>query len=174
MIKKDYDILDKDIPNLIGKLIRFLGNNKVQCSLDKYDKALERSGPIFKEYYLKHRHPWWRTLLDYRRLEKSGKAIYKNVTSEIAALAADAKKILSEPHAAGVLKSLSEEIEKVDHLNADAYKEIMALVKHKTGENGKRLFMPVRAALTGRLKGLELEKVFALLGKKGILERIRR
>lgn len=86
----------------------------------------------------------------------------------------DAKKILNEPYATVILKSLSEEIEKADDLNADAYKEIMTLVKQKTGENGKRLFMPIRAALTGRLKGLELEKVFALLGKKGVLERIKK
>ncbi len=86
----------------------------------------------------------------------------------------DAKKVLNEPHAAGILKSLSEEIEKFDNFNADAYKEIMALIKQKTGENGKRLFMPIRAVLTGRLKGLELEKVFALLGKKGVMERVKK
>lgn len=93
MIKKEHDILDKDIPNLIRKLIGFLGSNEVQRSIDKYDKNLESSGPIFREYYLKHRHPWWATLPEYDRLEKSGKAIYKNVTPEIALLAADAKKI---------------------------------------------------------------------------------
>lgn len=83
----------------------------------------------------------------------------------------EAKKALSEPHVALVLKSLFEEIEKVDDMVA-AYKEIMAQVKQKTGETGKRLFMPVRAALTGRVRGIELEKVFELLGKKEILERI--
>lgn len=86
----------------------------------------------------------------------------------------EAKKILNEPYSQAVLKSLSEEIEKAEGLNANTYKEIIAQVKQKTGETGKRLFIPIRAALTGRLHGIELEKVFALLGKKKILERAKK
>ncbi len=85
----------------------------------------------------------------------------------------EAKKVLDEPYAGTVLKILSDEVEKEKDLNGGAYKEIMARLQQRTGESGKRLFMPIRAALTGRLKGLELEKVFILLGKEGILKRVR-
>lgn len=91
--KNDNDILDKDIPNLIRKLIGFLGSIEVKLSLDKYKNALGYAGPVFREHYLKHRHPWWGTLLEYQQLEKSGKSIYKNATREMLLMAADAKKI---------------------------------------------------------------------------------
>ncbi len=40
----------------------------------------------------------------------------------------------------------------------------------KTGAKGKGLFMPIRAAITGRTHGPELKKVLPLLGKKALLE----
>jgi len=86
----------------------------------------------------------------------------------------EAKNVLKEAYAGEILKALSEEIEKQSDLNAAAYKDIMEGIKQRTSEKGKRLFMPIRAALTGRLKGVELEKVFALLGKKEILERVKK
>jgi nondiscriminating glutamyl-tRNA synthetase len=46
-------------------------------------------------------------------------------------------------------------------------------LKKRTGETGKSLLMPVRAAITGRTTGVELEKVFTLLGKEKILERLK-
>jgi glutamyl/glutaminyl-tRNA synthetase len=39
--------------------------------------------------------------------------------------------------------------------------------------SGKALFMPLRAALTGKIRGLELEKVFVLLGKENVSRRLR-
>ena len=33
--------------------------------------------------------------------------------------------------------------------------------------------MPLRAALTGKIRGLELEKVFVLLGKENVSRRLR-
>ncbi|MBI3755194.1 MAG: glutamate--tRNA ligase [Deltaproteobacteria bacterium] len=86
----------------------------------------------------------------------------------------EAEKVLEEPSAKEVLKVLADEVEKQETLNSDVYKEIMAGIKKRTGESGKRLFMPIRAVLTGKVQGLELEKIFVLLGKKEILERVRK
>ena len=86
----------------------------------------------------------------------------------------EAKNVLKQAYAGEILKALSEEVEKQSDLNAVAYKDIMEGIKQRTNEKGKRLFMPIRAALTGRLKGVELEKVFALLEKTEILERIKK
>lgn len=86
----------------------------------------------------------------------------------------DARKVLEEPHVGRLLKAVAEEVGRVSKIEADTYKEIMARLKQGTGESGKRLFMPIRAALTGSIKGLDLEKVFLLLGKEGVMERIKR
>ena len=49
---------------------------------------------MYRDYYLRYRHPWWLGLCEYSELLNSGKAIYKNLTPSIEILAGDAKKIL--------------------------------------------------------------------------------
>lgn len=87
------DIHDYEVRNLVNKLVEFLGRKDVEKSLYKYQTSLRFSGPVFGEYYLKHRHPWWKVLTKYFELEKAGKSIRKNVTEEIKVLAGDAKKV---------------------------------------------------------------------------------
>jgi glutamyl-tRNA synthetase len=59
---------------------------------------------------------------------------------------------------------------------AGSPQEIYALAikqtREKTGVKGRDLFMPLRAALTGKVKGPELDKVFALLGKDSARRRL--
>lgn len=45
-------------------------------------------------------------------------------------------------------------------------------IKAATGEKGKRLFMPLRAALTGELHGPELKAILELLGTERVAERL--
>jgi nondiscriminating glutamyl-tRNA synthetase len=84
----------------------------------------------------------------------------------------EAKGVLSEPYAAEIVKALGEEVEKVERVDCESYRAIIDRLKQRTGEKGKRLLMPVRAALTGTTTGIELEKVFILLGKERIAERL--
>jgi glutamyl/glutaminyl-tRNA synthetase len=84
----------------------------------------------------------------------------------------EAKRVLSEPHASEVIKVLREELEGVERLDGESYRAISDKLKERTGKKGKTLFMPVRAALTGRITGIELEKVFLLLGKERVMERL--
>jgi nondiscriminating glutamyl-tRNA synthetase len=49
----------------------------------------------------------------------------------------------------------------------------MKYVKEKAGVKGKELFMPIRAAMTGKIHGPELDKVFAVLGKDVALRRLK-
>lgn len=86
----------------------------------------------------------------------------------------EAEVVLKEGYARGVISLLSEEIEKVDRLTADTYSRVMRDLQERIGLKGGRLFMPIRAALTGATKGIELEKVFQLLGKERVLGRLRR
>lgn len=86
-------IHDHEVPNLVNKLIRFVGKDNLEKCLVRYRRSLQSSGPVFREYYLKTRHPWWEAFLEYFNLEKAGKSIKKNLTRNIKLLAFDAKKI---------------------------------------------------------------------------------
>ena len=53
------------------------------------------------------------------------------------------------------------------------YSDLMKTIRGKTGLKSKALFMPVRAAITGKISGPELEKIFSILGKESILKRLK-
>lgn len=93
MPSPDSDIHDFDVCNLINKLIRFIGRNNINNSLEKYRNSLSMSGPVYREYFLKNRHPWWKGFEEYLDLERSGKSVRRNATPAIKRLAGDAKKI---------------------------------------------------------------------------------
>jgi nondiscriminating glutamyl-tRNA synthetase len=50
----------------------------------------------------------------------------------------------------------------------------MPLLLEKTGLRGKKLFMPVRAAITGQTRGPELDRFFSILGKPSLQYRLRK
>jgi hypothetical protein len=93
MVDSTLDISDREASNLINKLIRFIGYNNLQKCLQRYNTSLRSSGQIYRDYYLKKRHPWWNTFIDFYQLERNGKSIRKNLTSELKILAGDAHKI---------------------------------------------------------------------------------
>ena len=87
------EIHDYEVSALVNRLITFLGRREIENCLRRYQTSLKYSGPIFGDYYIKTRHPWWEALTHYFDLEKRGKSIRKNLTSELKLLAGDAKKI---------------------------------------------------------------------------------
>jgi len=50
-------------------------------------------------------------------------------------------------------------VEQCETVSTEAYREIVAQVKATTRQKGKGLFHPIRAALTGRGSGPELERL---------------
>lgn len=54
------------------------------------------------------------------------------------------------------------------------YQAVQASVAAQTGLKGKLLFMPIRAAITGRTFGPELAKIFVLMGKARLLNRVEK
>ncbi|MBI5587981.1 MAG: hypothetical protein HY889_06395, partial [Deltaproteobacteria bacterium] len=86
----------------------------------------------------------------------------------------ETEKVLSEERAKAVLRALKERVEETTALDETSFNAIMAGVKAKTGAKGKMLFMPIRAALTGAAEGIELVKIFKLLGKERIIKRLGR
>jgi nondiscriminating glutamyl-tRNA synthetase len=85
----------------------------------------------------------------------------------------EAKAVLSEEQVPEVLKAFSEEIDKLEEFKADQIKAAMKAVQKATGQKGKKLFMPIRAAVTGQTHGPDLPKAIELLGKEKIQARLQ-
>ena len=83
----------------------------------------------------------------------------------------EAARLLKTDEARKVLQAAYDITDQVDE-NA-LYEGIMTAVKAGTAMKGKGLFMPIRAAVTGRIRGPELDKVFAVLGKVSVKNRLK-
>lgn len=83
-----------------------------------------------------------------------------------------AANLLQEEKGLKILQALQKEVEKVGEINPATYREIILRLTQLLGFSGRALLLPIRAALTGKIKGPELEKICGLLGKEGILNKI--
>ena len=84
----------------------------------------------------------------------------------------EAKEILAEEQVPEVMKAFLEEIEGIEDFTPDAVKKSIKAVQKGTGHKGKKLFMPIRAAVTGQTHGPDLMKAISLLGKEKIKQRV--
>jgi nondiscriminating glutamyl-tRNA synthetase len=89
------------------------------------------------------------------------------------AITAEAAQILEKESVRRVLKTFAEYLENGADAVQEIYPAAIKYVKEKTGVKGKDLFMPLRAALTGRIHGPELDRVFTVLGRNGALKRLK-
>lgn len=86
----------------------------------------------------------------------------------------EAREILKAPESFKVLETLAKLIEaQEEEMSAASYEQILEELKKKTKVKGKKLFMPVRVALTGGTEGPELAALVTALGKTQVLERVR-
>jgi nondiscriminating glutamyl-tRNA synthetase len=85
----------------------------------------------------------------------------------------EAKQILEKESASQIVKTFSEFLKTAAGNQQEIYLAAIKCTKEKTGTKGKDLFMPIRAALTGKVHGPELDKVFAILGKDLVLKRMK-
>jgi nondiscriminating glutamyl-tRNA synthetase len=83
----------------------------------------------------------------------------------------EARRILSQEETRKLIKGLREELNSVEEIDPQNCRRILSSLAKRVGTSGKGLFMPLRAVLTGRTHGPELEKVFVLLGKEKVLKR---
>lgn len=84
----------------------------------------------------------------------------------------EAKKILKNDENANVARLFFEYIKNNNAETANLYADAIKYIKKKTDKKGKNLFMPIRAALTGKTTGPQLDKVFFILGKDVALKRL--
>jgi nondiscriminating glutamyl-tRNA synthetase len=83
-----------------------------------------------------------------------------------------ARTVLAEDGAIEAVKAMEEVVKGLNEVKEKDFSQIVSELKKQTGLKGKQLLAPIRAALTGRTEGPELQKVLPLLGKKMILERL--
>lgn len=86
----------------------------------------------------------------------------------------DAKEVLTGETVPEVLKAFSEELENLENFKADEIKGAMKAVQKSTGQKGKNLFMPIRAAVSGQTHGPDLPQAIELLGKAKVQNRIKK
>jgi len=84
----------------------------------------------------------------------------------------EARSTLAEDGALTVVKAMEEVVRGLGEVDEEAFPQIVTELKKRTGFKGKKLFAPLRAALTGRTEGPELKNLIPLLGKQVILERL--
>ncbi|MFK2826820.1 glutamate--tRNA ligase [Bacillus sp. B190/17] len=86
----------------------------------------------------------------------------------------EAKEVLEEEQVSEVMASFLDKVENLDRFKADEIKQAMKAVQKETGHKGKKLFMPIRAAVTGQTHGPDLPKAIELLGREKVVERLRK
>jgi glutamyl-tRNA synthetase len=84
----------------------------------------------------------------------------------------EAKVILNNDKAYRVVRLFMEYIKNNDEKIETLYSNAIKNIKKEINVKGKELFMPIRAALTGKTAGPQLDKIFSLLGKDVSLKRL--
>lgn len=86
----------------------------------------------------------------------------------------DALATLQRAEAQHVAREFARRVEEQEVLTIEAYKDIVGQVKSSTKQKGKNLFHPIRAALTGRGSGPELERLIPIYEEGSRLDLPRR
>lgn len=123
-------------------------------------------------------HQWARSLVSLLQEKMSFGAEIVELSDmffkEEAEYEEDAKEVLTGETVPEVLKAFSEELEKLENFKADEIKGAMKAVQKSTGQKGKNLFMPIRAAVSGQTHGPDLPQAIELLGKVKVQNRIKK
>ncbi len=73
-----------------------------------------------------------------------------------------------------VVESFLQLVEQEEVLDGQVFKKLVKKVQKKLKVRGKKLYMPLRICLTGRMSGVELDKLVEILGKDRVKERLER
>ncbi|BCB01965.1 glutamate--tRNA ligase [Bacillus sp. KH172YL63] len=85
----------------------------------------------------------------------------------------EAKAVLDEEQVPEVLQAFLTEIDALETYEAAEIKSSIKAVQKSTGHKGKKLFMPIRVAVTGQTHGPELPNAIELLGKDTVKHRLQ-
>ena len=71
-----------------------------------------------------------------------------------------------------VMNSFREKLQVLEVVDAPAVKALLKSITKELKLGGKKVFMPIRVALTGKMHGPDLDKIIALIGRERILKRL--
>jgi nondiscriminating glutamyl-tRNA synthetase len=84
----------------------------------------------------------------------------------------EAERVLAGEQVPAVLAAFLRQAEQSEWFTPEAIGQMLKQVQAETGQKGKSLFMPIRAALTGQTHGRDLNQTLALIGRKKVMERL--
>lgn len=79
---------------------------------------------------------------------------------------------LTKPESIKILESLLKKTAELQYFNADMFTAAIKNVQFETGIKGKPLWMTIRAALTGKSKGIEIHEIVKNISKETCLKRL--
>jgi nondiscriminating glutamyl-tRNA synthetase len=85
----------------------------------------------------------------------------------------EARQLLEEASSIEVVSAAAGLLGKMDVSSEDAARAWLSAAASESGKKGKKLFMPIRAALTGSLHGRELPQIIEILGNQNCEKRLR-
>ncbi|MHB2147727.1 glutamate--tRNA ligase [Calditrichota bacterium LG25] len=86
---------------------------------------------------------------------------------------AEALEWLQKSESKEILKNLLEALSEIDELSVETFGQIIKQVQKNTGQKGKNLWMPIRAAITGETHGPDLTIVLSVIGKQKVEHFVR-
>ena len=150
----------------------YIRNCKTDDLIERLKPFLEQSG--FKSEIMSSE--WFKQVIE---LVKTDLITLVEIESHISIffddkykLSSEAEEMLANDTARKVVRTFTEYLATHDAELQNIYSSAVKYTKEKTGAKGKELFMPIRAAITGKIHGPELDKVFAVLGKDVSLRRL--
>ncbi len=84
----------------------------------------------------------------------------------------EAAQVLRDGDVPAVINSFCEKLQALEIVDAPSVKALLKSITKELKLGGKKVFMPLRVVLTGKMHGPDLDKIIALLGSEKILSRI--
>lgn len=84
----------------------------------------------------------------------------------------EAAEIMRDADIPQVMESFREKLQALEVVDAPAVKALLKSITKELKLGGKKVFMPLRVVLTGKMHGPDLDKIISLIGKERILARL--
>lgn len=122
------------------------------------------------------RHLWTRRLIGLYQEQLNYGAEIVELTEQFFKKDVDyteeAKQVLNEEQVPEVLTQFAKELNEIDEYSVADIKKAIKATQKATGQKGKKLFMPIRVAVSGQTHGPELGDTIELLGKAIVVSRL--
>jgi nondiscriminating glutamyl-tRNA synthetase len=84
----------------------------------------------------------------------------------------EAAEIMRDADIPQVMDSFREKMQALEVVDAPAVKALLKSITKELKLGGKKVFMPIRVVLTGKMHGPDLDKIISLIGRERILTRL--